>query len=215
MTDRPVIGILTSPDTNGSQKQCIMSSYVRFLEQSGGKVVPLFYTDSDEAILARMNQINGVLLPGGDSSVLTPDGVPTIYSLKIKVILEKAKEMNERGTYFPIFAIGLSMQAIAAVEAPFEDTLTIGKFDSVDTCDKISFVEDSNESKLFRLMPDHLIVAIQNDEVTYNNHHDGIFMGVFTKYEALNSSFKVFATNIDRKGVEYVSIFEHIKYPFY
>ena len=43
-----------------------MGAYVRYIQASGARVVPLIEGESEEILLHKLNHINGVLFPGGD-----------------------------------------------------------------------------------------------------------------------------------------------------
>ena len=43
-----------------------MCAYVRYIQASGARVVPLIEGESEEILLHKLNHINGVLFPGGD-----------------------------------------------------------------------------------------------------------------------------------------------------
>jgi len=48
----------------------VMSSFVKFLQGAGARVVPLIPSMSKEETLERLKKINGVFLPGGDGDYL-------------------------------------------------------------------------------------------------------------------------------------------------
>lgn len=70
-------------------------------------------------------------------------------------------------------------------------------------------------SRMYRNIPEGLLLAMQNEEITYNNHHDGVFPSTFEKYPELRDNYRVLATTTDRQGLEYVATFEHRVFPFY
>ncbi|EDO28194.1 predicted protein, partial [Nematostella vectensis] len=70
-------------------------------------------------------------------------------------------------------------------------------------------------SRLFADAPDGLIKAVQTSNITLNNHHYALAPGDFGKNDALSSFYKVLSTNVDRKGKEFISTVEGIKYPVY
>jgi gamma-glutamyl hydrolase len=43
-----------------------MSSYVKYMEASGARVVPILYNESKESIDSKLSQLDGILFPGGD-----------------------------------------------------------------------------------------------------------------------------------------------------
>lgn len=192
-----------------------MWSYVRYVEQFGAKVVPIHYEWSHTKIKDQLQKINGVILPGGSSKIILKSGKPSMYGRKVKTILEKAKEMNSNGIYFPILAICLGFQSLAWAEATYQDTLAKTIFDSINWSDKLRIVFNTDCSKLYRDIPEYLISAAQTEEVVFNTHKRGIFPCTFEKYPELRDNYRVLATNTDRQGLEYVATFEHKVYPFY
>ena len=56
---------------------------------------------------------------------------------KGKIVLDKVKEMNDRGVHYPVFGICLGMQEIAVIEAPYPDVLQKYKFDADDVAKKL------------------------------------------------------------------------------
>ena len=94
--------------------------------------------------------------------------------------------------------------------------------DIIDECpregepDSLNFLfRNQSETKLFQDYSDELIRAIQTLPVTYNSHKFGLLISDFYKYDNLVSNYTILSTNIDNNGVEYVSVTEHKKYPFY
>lgn len=67
---KPTIGILTNPsdlkDYDKAQHSYFPSSYVKFVESAGGRVIPIHWDSSYDEITVILNQINGVLFTGGD-----------------------------------------------------------------------------------------------------------------------------------------------------
>ena len=90
-----------------------MCSYVRYVEQFGAKVVPIHFTWSNSKIKELLEKINGVIIPGGSSKIMLKSGKLTMYGKKVKTIMEKAKEINLKGAYYPIMAICLGFQSLA------------------------------------------------------------------------------------------------------
>ena len=43
-----------------------MASYVSFLQAAGARIVPILVTETEEETFAKMANLNGVLLPGGE-----------------------------------------------------------------------------------------------------------------------------------------------------
>lgn len=65
---RPIIGILDQPasdDLKPYGSRVLVASYVKWLESSGARVVPVRYDASKVELKSIFNSINGLLLPGG------------------------------------------------------------------------------------------------------------------------------------------------------
>lgn len=43
-----------------------MAAYVKFMEASGARVVPLILGEPDEVTMDKLSKLNGVLFPGGE-----------------------------------------------------------------------------------------------------------------------------------------------------
>lgn len=73
----------------------IMSSYVKYFEAQGARVVPILITQSDEEIDEMLSKLNGVVMPGGNGNYLDVG----------RKIFEKVKEFNDNGQFYPLFGI--------------------------------------------------------------------------------------------------------------
>jgi len=213
INERPVIGIFSQPynETN----DYIMASYVKFVESAGARVVPIIWRDSDEKILNLVPKLNGALFPGGATALKNEDGSLTEHARKIEIVLNKIKELNDQGIYYPILSICMGFQEISQSEAPYKDTVELYKFDANDVANNITLRYSIVDSKLFNQMPQHLINALQNENITYNHHHDGIYPSIWDKYPALGGGYHLLGTSYDEKGVEYVAFIENKKYPIW
>lgn len=165
-------------------------------------------------MLDLMDQLNGMILPGGNVNLVNKDGFLHPFTEKSILIVNKAKELNNRGIHFPIWGVCQGIQQMAVVEAPFYETIKLGTADAYDVATTIKFVSDPTESKLYRNAPRYLLTALERENITYNAHHDCLMPDIFFKIEALRD-YKVVANCIDKSGVEYVSTIEHKKYPFF
>ena len=42
-----------------------MATYVRFLEGSGARVIPILMSDDEDTVAQKLRMVNGVYIPGG------------------------------------------------------------------------------------------------------------------------------------------------------
>lgn len=118
--NRPIIGILTQEISKtfehlypGQYDSYISASYVKFIEASGARVIPIWNGKSAEYYKPIMSKINGVLLPGGTVDKAKPGG----YAMAAEIIFDIANEYNRKGDFFPIWGVGLGMDMMLYLSA--------------------------------------------------------------------------------------------------
>lgn len=85
----------------------ISASYVKYIEDGGGRVVPVLPGESDEYYVKLCNSINGILIQGG-GRVLTCSR----FAKMAAKFLNWSRTCSERGIYFPIWGICMGLQQI-------------------------------------------------------------------------------------------------------
>lgn len=212
INNRPIIGIFTQPTTS-TQGNCggnclyIAASYVKYIESSGGRVVPINYYASQDELDILFDSLNGFLFPGGGSSY--PESAQYIY--------DKIKLANDKGDFMPLWGTCMGFQWLLIAQS--KDTSILdppsGQMDAYNYSIPLMFTSLYKTSKLFSHAPQQITDILQNQNVTMNNHHYGIFPSHFEKTESLVTFFNVLSTNYDRKGVEFVSTIESKAYPIF
>ena len=100
-TNKPVIGILsqTLEDSMAADPRYegytsyISSTYVRWIESAGARVVPITSEESLESVADKLSKLNGVVLPGGGGD----------YNTTAEFIFNKVKEYNDNGMFYPLW----------------------------------------------------------------------------------------------------------------
>ena len=82
----------------------IMKSYVDWIEAQGARVVPIIPDDSLDVTRAKVLKLSGVLYPGGDGN----------YSSTGRYVFNIIKEMNDNGTYMPIWGTCAGMHELSS-----------------------------------------------------------------------------------------------------
>ncbi|CAI7799986.1 unnamed protein product [Closterium sp. NIES-53] len=101
------VGRHRAVDTNVSY---IAASYAKWVESAGARPVPLLYDEPVEVLRQKFDMINGLLIPGGGT-----DLVPGPFMSTVQLLLQWAKEANDRGDYFPVQATCMGFEAMAIV----------------------------------------------------------------------------------------------------
>lgn len=107
----PVWGIVTEPIAKGAQiqgewKEYVPSSHVKYLEQTGAKVVAVSYTMQKDDLYDLLDQLSGVYFAG--DSVEAPSSRQ--YASLFANVLSYAFEHNhDKFDYFPVVMVGSTL----------------------------------------------------------------------------------------------------------
>ncbi|XP_022703088.1 gamma-glutamyl hydrolase-like [Varroa jacobsoni] len=207
--ERPVIGVLTQEfiGDRWDQQPYIAASYVKFVESGGARVVPIDINRNDSYYHNLLDQLNGVLFPGGDVDVHNSG-----YGRAGQLIYDYAKQRNEAGDYFPLWGIcnGFEMLIYLSV-----DDYVLTACDSHNQAKPLHFLPDTYRSRLFgKNLPGDVLNYLTHKNTTINFHRWCLTPQNFIG-SGVNKVFNQLATNKDINGIEFVSALEAKAYPFY
>jgi len=208
---KPIIGIIAQPTDSDDMKygkSYIAASYVKFIESAGGRVVPIVYDTPEPELKTLFNQINGVLIPGGDADIAGT----TLYQTT-RYLYNLALQANDNGDYFPIEGHCMGFQLLSLVTTGNYSLLD--SFDSENLTLPLNFKTGYTQSRIFGNADQRIIDILASKPVTFNNHHYGVSTATYKNDTKLNSFYRVLSTNVDRKQKEFLSTIEGIKYPIY
>ncbi|XP_075558049.1 gamma-glutamyl hydrolase-like isoform X2 [Dermacentor variabilis] len=203
-TDRPIIGIVSQQlysrafNTNGTNTY-IAASYVKFIEASGGRAVPIFVNQTKEYYKKLFYSVNGVLLPGGDAD-LESSG----YLDAAKIMFDLAIEANKNGTHFPIWGTCLGFEALSRLAI---DKLVLRTCQGKDLALPLNFTRGYRRSRMFNELPRTLEKALRTQPITYNSHGKCLTPENFTAF-GLDSFFRPMSTNVGPDAVTFISSME-------
>lgn len=215
-TDTPVIGILAQEFAHGSavlQKKYypnytsyIAASYVKQVEASGARVVPILINQSREYYASILSHINGVVLPGGAAPFDQPNG----YAEAARHIVNIVEKLNDQGTVMPILAVCLGFELILEISNNNVSFRRRCKVVHVNLT--LDFIQSRKKSSLFKHVPFKFILKLANKNVTHNNHiycvemRDMVSLNLTDKWNVLTVS--------QHDEWKFVSTVEHKTYPF-
>ncbi len=207
-----MVGILSQP--HNDDYDYIAASYVKWLESAGARSIVIPYEADDDLIDEIFTQINGVFFPGGTTSL--PPNAQKIWNL----IIERNSNPDE--DYLPLWGTCLGFEFIIML-AGGEDALQYG-FDAENISLPLIFptqqdvIQSDNvysiESNLYPTTSS-MRENLSQQNITMNNHINGITPQQFLNNSNLSESFHITSTNLDRKGRPFVSTIESKKYPIY
>ncbi|GFG38658.1 hypothetical protein Cfor_09242 [Coptotermes formosanus] len=185
----------------------IAASYVKFLESSGSRVVPIWINQSPEYYEYIVNSVNGLLIPGGAAEFNATEG----YATAGVELYKLAKQKNDAGVYFPVWGTCLGFELLFVLSANQTDLRTACNITY--TPMPLTFKRDYRNSKLYRDDTDGILSILEKQNVTFNNH-----FWCITEQELIASDiadeWHILSVN-SYKGSEFISSVEHRKYPFY
>ncbi|KAI4877036.1 hypothetical protein NFI96_033527, partial [Prochilodus magdalenae] len=205
------VGILTQEVTDTEMKpyggHYIPSSYVKYIESGGARVLPIRLNQTKEDHEKIFQSINGLLLIGGSSNLETSE-----FAHTAEVYFKLALKANDVGDYFPIWGTCLGFQLLTVLVA--EQNL-LSKTVAENVSLPLNLTSEAPSSRMFEGFPPELLKALTEEALTGNFHHYGVTEQAFKGSEKLSSFFSVLSSNIAEDGAVFVSTMEGRKYPFY
>ncbi|CAL4100202.1 unnamed protein product [Meganyctiphanes norvegica] len=216
INNRPIIGVLAQKPYSGmldglqdkNYTSYVTASYVKWLEAAGARVAPILTYQPYEYYVNITSSINGILLPGGESSITNSSG----YGQAADIIYNQVLEINSGGTYLPLWGTCLGMEELLYLAAGHQDWLT--PCSALNKADPLMLEEGFEQSRIFKDMPIDVLRSLYYYNSTINFHSF-----CMTKENMMESgmaqSFKMLTTNLDYQGLEYVSTMEHKELPIF
>ncbi|XP_027195779.1 gamma-glutamyl hydrolase-like isoform X2 [Dermatophagoides pteronyssinus] len=212
--DRVVIGVLAQYPYQ-DEHQFIVASYVKFLESSGARVVPVFCGRKSDYYETLLPKLNGILLPGGGSPL---DKGP--YAETVDLIIETSKKFYDEGKYFPIWATCLSFEKLIVhfLNGDLQwKSMCHAQNIALNLEIEKSVIDNPKSVRMFRdmdLMMPNIFDILQNNNVTPNYHRVCLELDEWNKHQELKENFQIIGHNL-YKNYTFVSMIEHKKYPIY
>jgi gamma-glutamyl hydrolase len=210
-TQRPILGVLTQP-TDGSMTQFgqsyIAASYVKFLESAGARVVPVFHNSTTAELDVIFASINGILFPGGGSDLNNTPLYKTGHYL-----YQKALKAFDSGDYFPVFGHCQGFELLAIITSRDFDILS--RVDAENLTLPLNFTSEASTSRWLGSASQTVLNILSTESVTMNNHVQCVSPQDYEENEYLPMFYNVLSMNYDRKGKEFISMWEGNKYPIY
>ncbi|XP_008280794.1 gamma-glutamyl hydrolase-like [Stegastes partitus] len=187
---RPLIGVLAQENLPGDQfargSSYIAASYVKYLEGSGARVVPIRINRTEDEYAKIFYSVNGLLLPGGDVDLQTSQ-----FSRAAKIFYNLALKANDAGDYFPIWGTCQGFQQLSVLTAN-KNLLTLTDTKAVAL--PLTFTPAAQSSRLFRSFPKDLLHSLADENITSNFHSWSLSMQWIDKPGMVHSSSAVRAS---------------------
>ncbi|XP_017098152.2 gamma-glutamyl hydrolase [Drosophila bipectinata] len=202
----------------------IAASYVKYLEASGAHIVPVWIGRSRAYYEQIVNQLNGILLPGGAVFIdaadmknhpnLTNDCVASaeiIYQL-VSERNQLARRQNDAGGYFPLWGTCLGFQLILIHACQMQKVRT--DCANMQTAMPVHLSKDYKNSQLFGKLPDIMAEKMGKEPCSCHHHHYCITKESLESCN-LSNNWHPLATQKDPTGLEFITVLEHRRFPIF
>ncbi|CAD8181939.1 unnamed protein product [Paramecium octaurelia] len=219
--NKPTIGVLTNPsdmkDYDKSLYSYFPSSYVKWIEQAGARVIPIHWDSSYDEITVILSQINGVLFTGGDADLYLNNTQPGFTFNKFtdtaSFIFQKVIQFNKAGKFYPLLGICQGFQLINYIASSYYEVLT-------------RMTDDLGRQRLLEIVPDEdsyvlnsidksTLEYLKNVDGPYYSHNWGVVQQTYEKAYSLGAFFKITAYGRDGVNLKYIAICEGREVPIY
>lgn len=193
VSQQPVIGIYTQDYDNYSTY--IASSYVKYIEMSGAQVVPLYYTYSETELILTLNQINGVLIPGGSQII----DINNTITQNANAILKYSIDQYEKGIMFPVWGTCGGHGMLAYLTSNFNPN-TRQKIDkALGIMNTLKIVKP--DARMLKNIPSQVFDdAARSPGIAYFFQHWAVYTETYQSDPLLNSFWDIVSTSVSPDG---------------
>lgn len=204
---RPVIGILSLPNTDYARAHGFSqfpSSYVKFLEAGGARVVPIPYDIAPAPLATLLASLNGALFTGGAADFFTPQGALTPFAATAQAIFNASVSAATAGEVWPLWGTCLGFELIAVL-AGGQGVLSPG-WDSENLTATVAWAPAAQASRLWASADARAAFAAA--PIAFNAHTQGVAPSAFAAAPGLAGRFTALGTSLDRSGRPFVATME-------
>ena len=218
---RPLIGILTHPSHHQEESlkknsSYIAASYVKYVENSGADVIPIFYDYPEKKLQQIFAKINGLVLPGGSEDLFLKNTIikKTKLTKTSEYLTKMALEANFKGDFFPVWGTCLGFESLVYALSKNPDILI--HFNSVNHSERLYPTGSFRNSKAFELIVNNNLLRQQilERKAFFFNHNWGLRKDDFRSTQYLSTFFEVTSYSVDRNNDPFVASIEGKKFPF-
>ena len=182
---------------------------------SGARVVPILFNWDKKKILNVLNQVNGVLFPGGNVDYSKKNDYIK-YIKSFQLIFNYAKSKNNKKDYFPLWGTCLGFQFLITMNLSldeiyknFRHNLFI-KYIKNKGASKLYLTNKGKNSKFFS----NINISQLNNKCVFMNHKNG-YPILKTNECWYKKYLDILSYSYDLHKIKYITTFKYKKYPFY
>jgi len=208
----PVIAIIAASlpeNTETPEEAAVYPTYSKWIVNSGGKVVPIFPWYSNDKVDQILHSVNGVLWQGGMRDLRIGGQFEELN----KHVFERAMEINDNGTYLPMFMICQGFELVHILLA--NDTNILVNNTAMRYYIPMETNNETRTSKMFKFFTEEDFDTFTKENSTVHLHNYGFDPELYTTHKVINDFFTITSYGYDRNGRKFIGTVEGKKYPFY
>jgi len=222
-TEIPLIGVIAQPASSHldneyfnaqSHWNYIPRSYVDWISHSGAMPVLIPFDIPLDALDHLLDNIQGVLFPGGGSALFDDQGNPTLFQKRTKHIMDFAAKKNDNGVYYPLIGTCFGFQSLVIAMADQDPDLLVCNFGDEETSHTVDKDYDWDKSVFWKTMDQTLVSKAFSTGNLYYSHNCGFRPSSLTNSKAFMQNAWILATSVATTGKTFVAMVEHQHYPF-
>ena len=187
--------------------------YVKWIEQGGGRIVPIPFNSTKEYMDNIFKKINGLYFIGG-GDIIIKNHEYTQYTNTSKYLIQLALNGGE---YFPIWGTCLGFELLTLIISQNIDELKwCPDLLCTEYSTNLQFLNPSEPNRMFKSFTKQQIEELEHNNFTYNWHNWILTREMFNKNPNLFSFFNVLSVSYSKNGeYEFISSMESKTYPLY
>ena len=210
-----VIGIVTldvQKKLNLKKTTYMFTSYTKWLEENNLEWIPISIYDTKKSVYKKLKKINGVFLTGGTQDLIDENGLSTNYKKVLEIIVNYAKQKNNKGTVFPILATCLGFESLINILT--SNHLKLKRASNENETKKVYLSKEAFKSNLNLIFSYKELRDFSKEPLFYYHHSYGYEKKDVEENPFFKANLRALGFNTDDNNKEILAIFEHKKYPF-
>jgi hypothetical protein len=195
----PFVGILTVQDERFHDQQkfwatgffsYVTRSYVDLVSESGSQPIIIPFDIPLKNLDYLLENVQAMVFPGADAKKVY-DGKPTLLQERIAYVLNKIKEFNDSGKYYPAFGECHGLQAPIIYLAGNDESYDNCIYRDYFTKHKVKKTNNYSKSRLWTHFDQNFLNRVWDSGEIYFSHNCGVSTEMIESHPVLNKEIMV------------------------
>jgi gamma-glutamyl hydrolase len=220
---QPLVGIIAQNGTSSISTQYpnptmtytyVAGSYADWVGLTGAIPVLLPFDLPRSTLDFILQYLDMFLIPGGATPMGQPGGFSP-FQQTVTYVIDYAKKRNDDGIYFPVYGICNGFESMSVYWAQNLNILSCGFNDLMRDHPIVKNETNFQTSSFWTSLNQNNLNYVFDNGFVFYDHNCGISPKSYFANQNLTENTKLLATSFTDAGVEFVTMLEDKKYPFY